>query len=143
HPDHRHKDPEKERRMGIYHYNEGNRFLKKGDWKEAVRNYKMALHHDKTLHPVYINMSNAYLKGEQYPEALKTLQALQAQAPRQPELHYNFACYYSLTHQEKAALESLKKAVSLGYSKPDDFQSDPDLENLRRTADFAEWLAKL
>ena len=59
-------DPEREHRMAIFHYNEGNKFLNKGDWEKAVGNYKMALHHDKALNEVYINMSNAYLKGKQY-----------------------------------------------------------------------------
>ncbi len=62
-------DPEKEHRMAIFHFNEGNTFLSKGVWQEAVHNSKMALHHDKALSEVYINMSSAYLKGQQYEEA--------------------------------------------------------------------------
>ena len=136
-------DPEKEHRMGIFHYNEGNRFLRKGDWTEAVRNYKMALHHDQTLTDVYVNMSSAYLQGQQYPEALKTLEILKTHAPDHPNLYYNLACYYSLTHQETESLAALKQSLKLGYSARNDAHTDPDLANLRETEKFKQWVKTL
>lgn len=136
-------DPEKERRMGIFHYNEGNRFLRKGNWKEAVRNYKMALHHDPTLSEVYVNMSSAYLQGQQFEEALKTLNVLKTHAPDHPNLYYNFACYYSLTHQETESLAALQRSLKLGYSARGDMHTDPDLANLRQTEEFKQWLKTL
>jgi tetratricopeptide (TPR) repeat protein len=132
-------DPVKEHRMAIFHYNEGNKFLK-GDWREAVKNYKMALHHDPTLSPAYINMSNAYLKGQQYEEAKKTLDTLKVKTPESPHLYYNLACYYSLTHQEAASLEALQQSFRLGYKNRNDAQSDPDLANLRQTQEFKQWV---
>ena len=136
-------DPAREHRMAIFHYNEGNKFLSKGDWKEAVVNYKMALHHDKALNEVYINMSNAYLKGKQYGEAKKTLETLKTQAPENPHLYYNLACYYSLTHQEATSFKALQQAIRLGYKNPKDAQSDPDLANLRQTPEFKKWVKTL
>jgi len=136
-------DPEKEHRMAIFHYNEGNKFLTQGDWEKAVGNYIMALHHDPELNAVYINMSNAYLKGQQYEEAKKTLDSFKMKAPENPHLHYNLACYYSLTHQETASLEALQKSIHLGYKNPDDAQSDPDLANLRQTTEFQQWVKTL
>lgn len=136
-------DPMKEHRMAIFHYNEGNQFLNKGDWKEAVRNYEMALHHDKTLDAVYINMSNAYLKGQKYEEAKKTLDTLKTRVPESPHLYYNLACYYSLTHQEAASLEALQESFRLGYKNHKDAQTDPDLANLRQTPEFQQWVKTL
>lgn len=136
-------DPVREHRMAIFHYNEGNKFLSKGNWKEAVVNYKMALHHDKALNEVYINMSNAYLKGEQYEEAKKTLETLKTQAPENPHLYYNLACYYSLTRQEATSFEALQQAIRLGYKNPKDALSDPDLANLRQTPEFKQWVKTL
>jgi len=133
----------REHRMAIFHYNEGNKFLNKGNWEEAVRNYKMALHHDKALNEVHINMSNAYLKGQQYEEAKKTLDTLKVQAPENPHLYYNLACYYSLTHQEAASLEALQQSIHLGYKNREDAQSDPDLANLRQTPEFQQWVKTL
>lgn len=136
-------DPEKEHRMAIFHYNEGNKFLNKGNWKAAVENYKMALHHDKGLNEVYINMSNAYLKAGQYGEAKKTLDSLKVQAPDNPHLYYNLACYYSLTEQETDSLEALQQSIRLGYKNRDDAHTDPDLANLRKTAEFKLWVKTL
>ena len=136
-------DPVREHRMAIFHYNEGNKFLSKGDWKEAVNNYKMALHHDKTLNEVYINMSSAYLKGQRYEEVKKTLETLKEQAPENPHLYYNLACYYSLTHQEKASLEALQQSMRLGYKNREGVHTDPDLANLRQTPEFEQWIKTL
>lgn len=136
-------DPVKEHRMAIFHYNEGNKFLNKGNWKEAVGNYKMALHHDKALKEVYINMSNAYLKGQQYEKAKETLDILKMQDPKNPHLYYNLACYYSLTHQEAASLDALQQSIYLGYKNRADIHTDSDLANLRQTPEFQQWVKNL
>jgi len=136
-------DPVREHRMAIFHYNEGNKFLNKGNWREAVENYRMALHHDKALNEVYINMSNAYLKGQQYEEAKKTLDSLKARAPENPRLYYNLACYFSLVHQESASLEALQQSIRHGYKNHEGFHTDPDLANLRKTPKFRQWVKTL
>jgi len=133
-------DPVKEHRMAKFHYNEGNRFLNQGNWETAVGNYKMALHHDPALNEAYINMSNAYLKGQQYEEAKKTLDALQLRDPDNPHLHYNLACYFSLTHREAASLDALQHSFRLGYPTRRNAQTDPDLANLRQTREFQQWV---
>ena len=61
-----HQDPEKNKRMGIFHYNEGNKSFLSGNLEEAVKNYKKALHHDKDFKDVRIILSTAYLKEKQY-----------------------------------------------------------------------------
>ena len=137
-----HKDSKNQRRMGIFHYNKGNQFLQNGEWQEATNNYNMALHHDKTLYQVYINLSTAYLQGGEFQEALKTLELLNVLQPQNPMLHYNLACYHSLTHNTKSALESLKKAAQLGFKNKKQIKSDSDLDNLRKSVDFWEWWNK-
>ena len=129
--------------MGIFHYNEGNRFFKKGDLAGAIHNYKMALHHDKTLHEVYVNLSTAYLKGKQFSDAFKTLQDLEKQQPQHSMLHYNLACYHSLTGDLASALNSLQQAVKLGFKNKQQIQTDPDLKNLRRGTLFQDWIEQL
>lgn len=136
-------DPAREHRMAIFHYNEGNKFLSNGDWKEAVQNYKMALHHDKALNEVYINLSNAYLTGKQFEEAKKTLDAFKVQAPENPHLFYNLACYFSLTHQEQASLEALQQSIRLGYKNRENIKTDPDLAILRQTPEYQQWVKTL
>ena len=137
-----HKSFKSQHRMGIFHYNEGNRFLRKGELQEAANNYNMALHHDKTLYQVYINLSTTYLQASKLREALKTLELLNTMQPHNPMLHYNLACYHSLIGNTESALKSLKKAAQLGFKNKNQIKNDSDLNNLKKSANFLKWWNK-
>lgn len=140
--EHDHGDPEKQKRMGIHHYNEGNKFLREKESREAIRNYKMALHHAPDFLEASINLSTAYLQGKMFDEAHATLQTLQKKNPENPLIFYNLACYYALTAQTDPSLQALQKAVALGYKDFKTIKTDPDLENLRKDPKFTEWIEK-
>lgn len=127
---------EKERRMGIFHYNEGNKSFKEGRFDEAIGNYKKALHHNKTLKEAAINLSTAYMKNLNFDEALKTLKVGMALDSTNPHIHYNYACYYSLIGQPKASMEKLQEAIRLGFTNFKQIETDPDLEKLRQSPEF-------
>ena len=133
-----HLDPEAQKRMGIYHYNEGNNFLKQNNLEEAISNYKMALHHNKNFEEAYINLSTAYLGKKQFKSSLKTLNTLESINPRHPLLHYNFACYYALLGNITMGIESLKQAISNGFKNHRILKTDPDIESLRQDPQFKE-----
>ena len=136
-----HKNPESQKRMGIYHYNEGNKFLKKNKPEEAIRNYKMALHHNKSFEEAYINLSTAYLRKKNFIPALKTLNTLESLNPNHPLLHYNFACYYSLLDNIPKGIKSLGIAISYGFSNYRNLETDPDIDNLRQHPGFQKLLS--
>ena len=127
---------EKEKRMAIFHYNEGNKSFKEGRYDEAIINYKKALHHNKTLKEAVINLSTAYIKNLNFDEALETLNRGIALDSTNPHIHYNYACYYSLTDQPKASMEKLQKAIRLGFTNFKQIETDPDLEKLRQSPEF-------
>ena len=133
-----HLDPEAQKRMGIYHYNEGNKFLKQNSLEEAISNYKMALHHNKNFNEAYINLSTAYMNGKQFQASLKTLNTLQRINPKHPLLHYNLACYYALTENTTLGIKSLRQAVANGFKNIQALGKDPDLKNLRSDPRFKE-----
>jgi len=139
HQDMDHSDPENIKRMAIFHFNEGNKFLQQEKWDEAAKNYHKALNHNREFQETYINLSTAYLRAKKYDEALDTLKSLENINPSAPLLHYNLACYYSLTEKTQASLDALKKAVELGYKGFNEIQIDPDLVNLRHNAEFKTW----
>ncbi len=130
---------EKEKRMGIFHYNEGNKNFKAGQYDEAITNYKKALHHNKSFKEATINLSTAYLKNSNFDKALETLQIGMKLDSKNPHIHYNYACYYSLTNQPKASLDKLKAAIDFGFSNLEQIESDPDLEKLRQSPEFKSW----
>ena len=127
---------EKEKRMGIFHYNEGNKSFKEGRYDEAIINYKKALHHNETLKEAAINLSTAYMKKSNFDEALETLKVGMELDSTNPHIHYNYACYYSLTDQPKASMEKLQEAVRLGFTNFKQIETDPDLEKLRQSPEF-------
>jgi tetratricopeptide (TPR) repeat protein len=138
-----HSDPKNQRRMGIFHYNEGNKLLASKKWKEAITNYQMGLKHDEKLFEVYINLSVAQLRAEEFDQAFLTLQKLKNFQPKNPSLFYNLACYYSLTKQPEFGIVAIQKAVQLGFRNFQTLKTDPDLENLRKNQTYVEWLTSL
>ena len=134
-----HSSPEAQRRMGVFHYNEGNKFLNKGNWEEAVTHYRMALHHNKNFEEAYVNLSTAYLSGKKFNESQKILSTLEEINPSNPSLHYNLACYHALTGQDGPALNALQRAVEFGFKNLESVETDPDLENLRSNPKFKQW----
>jgi len=143
HDDVNHSDPENIRRMAIFHFNEGNKFLQQENWDEAIKNYHKALNHNRELEEAYVNLSTTYLKAKKYAEALDTLKSLETINPSAPLLHYNLACYYSLTEKTQKSLSALKKTVELGYKSYPEIQTDPDLKNLRNDAEFKTWFQSI
>ena len=135
-----HNDPANNRRMGFFHYNEGNKALKEGKWEDAVSNYKMALHHNPDSIETHVNLSTTYMRMELYDSARETLEALEKKSPTNPLLFYNLACYYSLTNQVEPGLVALQQAVASGYKNMAEIKKDPDLENLRNYSGYAEWI---
>lgn len=138
HPEMDHSSPEAQRRMAIYHYNEGNQHLKAGQWTRAVDQYEMALAHSTELPQVYLNLSTAMLKQKKFKEALSRLRRLEQLAPDLPELHYNLACYFALTGNLEEGVQALENAFRKGYNNRADLDSDPDLEALRPLPRFKQ-----
>jgi len=127
---------EKERRMAIFHYNEGNKSFKESRFDEAISNYKKALHHNKRFKEAAINLSTAYMKNSNFDEALETLKVGMELDATNPHMLYNYACYYSLTDQPKASLEKLQEAIRNGFTNLKQIETDPDLEKLRQSPEF-------
>ena len=134
---------ERERRMAIFHYNEGNKFYKEKNYTEAVILYTKALHHNKKFKEALINLSTAYMKTMVFEKALKTLQAGQSQFPQEPLFDYNFACYHSLRKDLVSGLLALKQAVKKGFKHFKRIENDPDLINLRQSEEYKKWIEKI
>ena len=131
---------EREKRMGIFHYNEGNKFYQEEKFSEAIVNYQKALQHHKEFKEALINLSTAYMKKKMFEKAWETLQTGQKQFPKAALIDYNFACYYSLTENLESGLLALQKAVSKGYKQFSQMESDPDLTNLRQSGEYKAWI---
>ncbi len=56
--------------------------------------------------------------------------------PDSPTVHYNLACSQALLGATEPALDSLERAVELGYDDPQYLESDGDLVSLRGEGRF-------
>jgi outer membrane protein assembly factor BamD (BamD/ComL family) len=134
---------ERERRMAIFHYNEGNKFYKEKNYTGAVTLYTKALHHNKNFKEALINLSTAYMRTMVFEKALKTLQIGQSQFPQEPLFDYNYACYHSLRKDLVSGLLALKHAVKKGFKQFKRIENDPDLINLRQSEEYKKWIEKI
>ncbi len=63
--------------------------------------------------------------------------------PANPLVHYNLACSYSLLGNIDAAINTLKKAIDLGYKDVEHLERDSDLINIRSDKRYKELIEKL
>lgn len=136
-------EEERQHRMAIFHYNEGNKFYSEGNYAEAIIRYEKALHHNKGFKETLINLSTAYMKNKVFDKALETIQEGRKKFPQEPLFDYNFACYYSLTKNLEPGLLALKQAVGKGFKQFKQMESDSDLENLRQSDEYKAWKEKI
>ena len=69
-------------------------------------------------------------------EGLRLDQALVGLRPADPAAHYDLACRYACLAQPDLAIQSLRKAVELGYSDFQTMTADRDLESIRKDPRF-------
>jgi tetratricopeptide (TPR) repeat protein len=84
-----------------------------------------------------------YTRVGRIADGLKMDRKLVRLEPDNPTAHYNLACSLALCKKRPAALQSLRKAVSLGYDDVDWMLQDPDLEILKADPEFQQLLGQL
>ena len=89
-----------------------------------------------------IALGDAYTKRGRYKQGLKIDKRLVRLKPRDPIVHYNLACSYSLLKMADFCLEALKKAIGLGYYDFDFINKDPDLEFIREDPRYRKLLSE-
>ena len=86
-------------------------------------------------YPAYVEclmyLGNAYTATWMYEKGLKVDLKLSRLRPEDPLVHYNLACSFSLLGKLNESLESLEKAVDLGYDDLMYLENDSDLDSLR------------
>jgi Flp pilus assembly protein TadD len=83
--------------------------------------------------------SNLTTKGR-IREGLKIDQQLVASRPHDPTAHYNLACRYAVLRQRDLALQTLRRAVELGYRDFRFMVRDADLTSIQKDPRFRELL---
>lgn len=85
--------------------------------------------------------SNLTTKGR-FKDGLRVDQRLVAVRPADPTAHYNLACRYAVLKQRDLALQTLRKAMELGYRDFRFMVQDTDLDSLQKDPRFRQMLAE-
>lgn len=88
-------------------------------------------------------LGGLYTKTGRIADGLKMDRKLVRLEPDNATAHYNLACSLALCKKRPAAIQSLRKAVSLGYDDVDWMLQDPDLEILKTDPEFQNLLGQL
>lgn len=88
-------------------------------------------------------LGELYTKTGRISDGLRMDRRLVRLLPENPNAHYNLACSLALKKRRSEALNTLQKAIELGYNDLDWLMQDPDLENLKNHPEFLQLLAEI
>lgn len=82
----------------------------------------------------------AFARHGDWPAAERLARQAVAQAPQLPASHYNLSCVLALAGKSEEAIESLRKAVDLGFTQRARIEQDEDFRSLREDPRFQSLL---
>jgi len=81
-------------------------------------------------------LGDNYTRAGRWEDGLQVDVELSRLLPRDPLVHYNFACSLALTGKVREAADAILRAIQLGYKEWVWIRTDPDLENLRKSPEY-------
>jgi tetratricopeptide (TPR) repeat protein len=85
---------------------------------------------------VHLALGWCYKRMGRLDRAIEALETALAAEPDKAILYYNLACYWSLAHNKKHALEYLSRALAMDSHYRDLIDQEPDFDSLRLDPDF-------
>ncbi len=125
------------------HYNLGLAYGELDMHKEAIEAFKQAIRIRPDHADAHLNLGVACHKSGMYKESIEAYKEAIRINPDYADAHYNLACSYSLLGSVNKALESLGKAMDLGFNDIKHLENDSDLDGLRDEAGYEMLINKL
>jgi tetratricopeptide (TPR) repeat protein len=94
-------------------------------------------------HDCLMHLGNIYTTKGMHEKGLNVDLKLVKHKPADPLVHYNLACSYSLLGDTDDAINTLKKAIELGYKDVKYLEQDSDLINIRSDERYPGLIEKL
>ncbi len=115
---------------------------------EELLNFEISFYEKLlTAYPDFIDvlvpLGDAYTRRGLHDKGLQIDLRLTQLRGEDPLTWYNLACSYALMSRIDESLETLRKAIALGYRDMDYLQKDPDLINVRRSPKYRPFLESL
>ena len=105
--------------------------------------FERILSRDPNYIEVLTNLGDLFAQKGCHRRALQVDLRLVQLQPKNEMAMYNLACSYAVLKQTSEALESLRRAIMLGYSDLDYLLNDPDLCSLHGHPEFQRIVAHL
>lgn len=122
-------------------YNLGLAFYRKGNIEGAVASFRKALQIDPDDIDTMYHLAKLYVLSSEYEEALSLYQKLIVLLPDNPAVDYNIACIYARQKKPETSVHWLRKAVAKGFNDLEHIKNDSDLDNIRDSSYYQEFLA--
>ncbi len=115
----------------------------KEDYVFYIGFFESILKREPMFVEVLENLGLLYTRNKDYDKGLKVDRKVVRLKPEDEGAHYNLACSLALKKRYTEALQSLQRAVELGYADWKWMQKDTDLVELRKRPAYREWYASL
>ncbi len=107
-----------------------------GRWQEAITPLSAVVERDPQRVEAWLGMGWCLKRLDRLPEAMDSLRRALESAPEQAILHYNLACYLSLSGDAPTAVEHLTRAITLDHRYRELSEAEKDFDPIRSDPRF-------
>jgi tetratricopeptide (TPR) repeat protein len=120
----------------------GMQYAARRDFENAISEFSRAIQQHPRYATAYANRGVAYMQQKKFNVALDDLKKAVELDGKDPMIHYNLTCWYSVQNQLDRGLNSLDSALGNGFKDYDALRGDPELVNLRAHPEWRRTLEK-
>jgi len=124
----------------VLHFDLGNMSKMKGQLDTAEDYYRKAI----ALQPVFpealYELAKLYISRQEYEKALDLYDKTLTYLPDNPAVDYNIACIYAKQNKPEESVAWLTKAVAKGLNDWEHIKADRDLDNIRNSLQYKEFV---
>ncbi|MFC1813230.1 tetratricopeptide repeat protein [Thermodesulfobacteriota bacterium] len=124
----------------VLHYKLGELYSRQGKMDNAIEHYQKAVSFKPVFPEAMSNLAILYVNKKEYDPALSLFKQIIEIVPDHAGTYYNIACIYALQHKTKESIDWLKEAIKKGYDNWDLIKTDKDLQNIRETLSYKEFI---
>lgn len=124
-------------------FSDGQQALQDKKFEEAAKAFEAVLKEVPDQPFAWHLLGFSYHSQGDYDKALKAHEKAASFDETKTEATYNIACVYSLKKEQDKAFEYLHKAITAGFRDMTYFETDTDLDNLRKDPRFKKILARV
>jgi|GEM_PF-2489423 tetratricopeptide (TPR) repeat protein len=122
----------------------GNALYALGRYSDAADAYMRAIRYNPASRKFLLTfIALCFHRMGLVENAIRTYQEALEYNPNAPEAHYGLACAYAIQGDKDEALRHLHRSAELHYLTRSMLETDPDLENLKDSPEFANLMRSL